>query len=539
MRRLALALSAAMLSFVPACGGTPAPADAGHDDATAETDAAARACFSDPDCDDGIWCNGVESCTGGRCTRVARDCDDAIACTRDICNENVHACVSKAADEDGDGFGDVTCLDDAGTPLGGDCDDTDPTIYPGNPEICDAIDQDCDPTTLGGGDTDHDGAVPITCCNPLPGGGTSCGRDCDDTNPSISQLATEICDGIDNDCDTNVDEHVLQESWPDLDGDGYGDRSATPDIVCIVPSSRANQGGDCDDTDRLVHASGLEVCNGHDDDCDGTIDEASDDSCTRGPTTGQCVLGHCVTVACDATHYDCNDDDSDGCEASLCGGSTTCGHCGRACPSGFETCFDGLCPGVNNALQMIGFLHDVTGAPVAGATITSIDVCPVVTATTRADGSYTLGPMYSPPAMVRIEAPGYPTHVQPAHTSGDAFGPILTQALLDAWTADPDRVSSPAPDRAIFVAQGDFWGVLNNGLLGAPSFAMGSDLLGASAGGADRTVYFQAVPGRMHVGGSSADGSGCFTSCGPTLQLLLEAGHVTYIGPYSCSTVCA
>lgn len=539
MRRLVL-LAVTMLPLVPACGGTPSSTDAGNTDAQRETDAAARACFTDPDCDDGIWCNGVESCVEGLCSRTARTCDDGIACTRDFCNENMHACIAQAPDEDGDGFGDATCVDASGTHLGGDCDDGDPNVYPGNPEICDAFDQDCDPTTIGGGDTDHDGAVPIACCNPLPSGGTSCGRDCDDTNPSISQLATEICDTIDNDCDTNVDENVQLESWPDLDGDGYGDASATPDTVCIVPSSRANQGGDCDDHDRLVHASGDEICNGHDDDCDGTVDESSDASCTRGATTGECVSGRCVTVACDASHYDCNDDDSDGCEAALCSGSTTCGSCGRACPMDFETCFGGFCPGAYSTLNMAGFLHDVTGAPVAGATITSIDLCPVVTAVTRADGSYTLGPMLRSPSMVRIEAPGYPTHVQPANTSGDAYGPILTQALLDAWTADPDRAASPAPNRAIFVSVGSFGSVLNDGFLGAPSFALGSNLLGASmGGGVDRTVFFDAVPGRMTIGGSSSDGSGCFTNCSSTLEILLEAGHVTYVGPFFCSTACA
>ena len=89
------------------------------------------------------------------------------------------------ADADGDGFDDVA----AG---GADCDDTDPTIFPGAPEVADdGIDQDCDGSDLMA-DADGDGF------DSIAAGGT----DCDDTDPTIFPGAPEVADdGIDQDCD--------------------------------------------------------------------------------------------------------------------------------------------------------------------------------------------------------------------------------------------------------------------------------------------------------------------------------------------------
>jgi predicted outer membrane repeat protein len=51
------------------------------------------------DCDDGLYCNGVEACVGGRCTPGAAPlCDDYVACTRDSCRESDHACFHEPDD---------------------------------------------------------------------------------------------------------------------------------------------------------------------------------------------------------------------------------------------------------------------------------------------------------------------------------------------------------------------------------------------------------------------------------------------------------
>ncbi|MCP4869250.1 MAG: hypothetical protein GY898_11090 [Proteobacteria bacterium] len=156
------------------------------------------------------------------------------------------------ADTDGDGFDDAS-----------DCGPTDSSIYPGAPELCDAIDSDCDGSLVDEDvDTDGDG-TPDCVDGDLDGDGFDAGPDdCDDADASIYTGAPELCDLVDSDCDGD-----LVDGETDTDGDG------TPDCVDTDVDGDGFDAGpdDCDDTDPSVYASAPELCDLVDSDCDGSI----------------------------------------------------------------------------------------------------------------------------------------------------------------------------------------------------------------------------------------------------------------------------
>ena len=102
------------------------------------------------------------------------------------------------------------------------------------------------------------------------------GEDCDDTDPDIHPNASEHCDGVDEDCDGDIDESPVDaEAWYfDADGDGYG---YSWDYIesCDDPGvDYASEYGDCNDYDDEQAPNLEEVCDGKDNDCDGDTDEA-------------------------------------------------------------------------------------------------------------------------------------------------------------------------------------------------------------------------------------------------------------------------
>jgi len=287
----------------------------------------------DEDCDGVIDNLGTTTCGFGVCSVTVDNCFDGMLQTC-VPSDNSSPEVCDGLDNDCDGAVDQglgtatcgvglcahtqeTCIDGAMV----ECDE-----YAGaTDEICDKLDNDCDgavdedlgSTDCGVGFCFHSQA---NCVNGIV-------TECD---PMLGAMA-EICDGLDNDCDGQVDEDFGPVSC------GVGPCEHTIES-CVggVPFA-------CDP----LEGSGPEKCNGVDDDCDGSVDEElGSTTCGEGvcqTTVQNCVEGgsqSCVpldlagTEVCDSLDNDCDGQLNEGL------GSTTCGL--GVCLHTVENCLGGV-----------------------------------------------------------------------------------------------------------------------------------------------------------------------------------------------------
>ena len=216
-------------------------------------------------------CDGVDSDCDGRDSPAGATCK----CTPPVIER----------DGDGDGF----------SVRGGDCDDTNAWISPGNAELCyDGVDNDCDRNV----DESRDCALVDVDADGYPAG-----KDCNDYNSQVHPFAPENClNGVDDNCDGVVDEGSA-ECNDDWDGDGF-------------PT-----GSDCDDTDATVFPGAFEPCfDGRDGNCDGVSDFEDPWCLLTGdfdrdgfPAEKDCndadartFPGSPYEVCCDGNDYDCD-----------------------------------------------------------------------------------------------------------------------------------------------------------------------------------------------------------------------------------------
>lgn len=298
------------------------------------------------DCDDDNA--AVNPGADEKCDGIDNNCNDELDGASSIDAQTYYY----DGDRDAYGVSDtslIACDAPAGyAEVDGDCDDDDSAVNPGEAELCDGIDNNCNDELDGANsedaqtfyldldrDTYGDPDQAITGCN-APGGYIARGGDCNDNNAAIHPGVSEVCDGVDNDCDGEVDGQSAVDAltyYADVDGDSHGNPNSSIK-ACSPPNRFVLSSDDCNDQNSAVYPGATELQNGIDDDCDGKVDEGGtntdDDGDGFSEAQGDCndndaavsPIGSEFSTTCDGRDQDCDgkaddgltchDDDGDG-----------------------------------------------------------------------------------------------------------------------------------------------------------------------------------------------------------------------------------
>jgi len=306
-----------LVSGICVTQGTPDPANPCMGCVPAEAQDAYSPLDGQP-CDDGQSCTAGDLCMGGACGGVPYSCNDGHLCTADSCNG------------DGTCRFDLlpgVCLVDGACRTAGqrnpanDCQECRPQEHAtqwsplsgtacNDGNACSSGDRCLDGVCLGNAYSCSDG---LTCTYDVCDGDGGCAnplaeswclidgrcyfhgaydpqhacRACDVTRDRygwsvIGGGQTEVCNGVDDDCDGVADPPGTPGcvTWyRDDDGDGAG---RSDDSACLCGANgayRALVAGDCNDADPSIRPGGLEVCDGKDNDCDGFTDPDGTTGC--------------------------------------------------------------------------------------------------------------------------------------------------------------------------------------------------------------------------------------------------------------------
>ncbi len=283
------------------------------------------------------------------------DCDDNNADVNPAATEldngiddNCDSNIDEGFDTDNDTY----------TPFGGDCNDNNSNINPAATETCNNIDDNCNnevdenlgATTCGVGVCEHTiqncvAGVVQTCDSFEGSSAETCDgldNDCDsnidedlttplnskqdgvcqgsqqtcagiqgwlDDYTSVNNYEEQesSCDSLDNDCDAIIDEDIKTTYYQDSDSDSYGNNIVSQDS-CAQPQDYLLDNSDCNDNNADINPAATEICNNIDDNCNGQIDEGCDDD---NDDYCDSSIGYVISDACPNGNNDCNDNNAD------------------------------------------------------------------------------------------------------------------------------------------------------------------------------------------------------------------------------------